>query len=130
MKLLGVIILCILNTGIALAQNDQRFYTNARVTRLEPVTERYRSSKPKSQCQQPALSIAGNIAQDIRQQERRQAKQTSCESTIITDQRTTGYWVTYEYQGRTGRKFLLQKPGKWIRVSVSVKPMLDSLGSR
>jgi len=118
-----------MNAGIALAQNDQRFHTSAKVTHLQPVVEQHRASKPKSLCRQPVLSIATSLAQDIRQQERRQASQSACESSMVTERRITGYWVPYEYQGHAGRKFLTEKPGAWIPVRVRIKPMVGSAKS-
>ena len=127
--LMSVILLCLLNSGIALAQNNQRFHTSAKVTHLEPVVEQHSATKPKSLCRQPVLNIATSMAQDIRQQERRQSKQSVCESSMVTERQITGYWVTYEYQGHTGRKFLIEKPGAWIPVSVRIKPMVGSAKS-
>lgn len=41
-----------------------------------------------------------------------------------------GFNVTYRYAGQTYQAFMAQRPGRWIRVTVDVRPQLDNGGDR
>lgn len=118
MKMLVLLLLCV---GAAMGQNDRSFHARARVIDLEPVTRPDYATAPRAQCQQPTLAIAGSMTLDIRQQERKLARRRACE--VSTRPRVIGYWVTYDYRGHQGRKYMSDKPDDWIPVTVSLEPL-------
>ena len=122
-NLMKILILFLLGAGAAMGQNDRSFHARARVIDLEPVTRPDYATAPKVQCRQPTQPIAGSMTLDIRQQERKLARQRACEVSTRPSQRVIGYWVTYDYKGYQGRKYMSDKPGDWIPVTVSLEPL-------
>ncbi len=126
MKSLLNMLILLLSTGVSSGQNDRWFQTQARVTSLEPVIKTDYVSVSNAHCRQPVLAIARTVAQDIGQQERKQARQLACEADTRPSQKVVGYWVSYEYHGHEGRKYMSQKPADWIPVTVRLEPLRAS----
>lgn len=123
-KLSVLLILLALNPGDAVAQNDRWFHTQAQVIDIQPVFETIDASSSKAHCQRPVRAIAGSMSEDIRLQERKQMRRFACETSAKRSRRKiTGYWVTYEYQGHEGRRYMWEKPGSWIPVTVNLQPL-------
>lgn len=120
--LVSILILLLLGLEVAVGQNDRWFRTRARVVNLEPVIKPDYAASSGDQCQQPDLSVASSMAQDIRQQEQKLTRQLDCETRTQANHRVVGYWVTYDYNGHEGRKYMSEKPGSWIPVMVSLEP--------
>ena len=75
--------------------------------------------------------LGGSIAHDMRRRDAdvgngriRTTRQEVCEvvDRTTTEQRVTGYLVTYRYAGKTHRARMDQRPGETIRVRVHVTP--------
>ena len=118
-----ILVLLLLGGGAAMGQNDRSFHARARVINLEPVTRPDYATAVKAGCQRSALPIAGSMALDIRQQERNLARQRACEVSTKPRHKVVGYWLTYDYQGHQGRKYVSDKPGDWIPVTISLEPL-------
>lgn len=121
--LVKILILLLLGTCAAMGQNERSFHARARVIDLEPVTRPEYAAAPETRCQQPVLGVAGSMVLDIRRQERKLARQRACEVSTRPSRRVVGYWVTYDYRGHQGRKYMPDKPGDWIPVSVRLEPL-------
>ncbi len=125
-KLFALLFLLVLISGNAIGQNHRWFHTRAKVIELEPVFTTVDTSWSKARCQRPVQRIASSMAEDIRQQEQKQMRRFACEAMAIPRHQITGYWVTYEYQGHQGRKYMSEKPGSWIPVTVNLQPLQAS----
>jgi hypothetical protein len=125
-NLVYMVILCLLGTGTAMGQNNRWFHARARVINLEPVIKPDYATVPKAHCRQAVLTIASSMTQDIRRQEHKLERQLACEARTRTSHRVVGYWVTYDYNGHEGRKYMSDKPGSWISVTVSLEPLQAS----
>lgn len=75
--------------------------------------------------------LGGSLARDISRANRdyqgasgRQVRREVCEvvEQRTTEERVTGYMVTYRYQGETHRARMERRPGERIRVRVKVAP--------
>ena len=127
-SLTKVLVLLLLGVTAAMGQNDRSFDARARVIDLEPVTRPVYATAAKARCQRSAQPIAGSMVLDIRQQERNLARQQACEVSTRSSRRIIGYWVTYDYQGHRGRKYMSDKPGDWIPVTINLEPLHASRG--
>jgi len=125
-KLFVLLFPLVLISGNAIGKNHRWFHTRAKVIELEPVFTTINTSGAKKRCQRPVRRIASSMAEDIRQQERKQMRLLACEAMAIPRHQITGYWVTYEYQGHQGRKYMSEKPGGWIPVTVNLQPLQAS----
>ena len=124
MKLIAsILILLLLIPAVSQAKDNRWFRSQARVTRLEPVVGPGREVLRSTNCRQPVLAIASSMVGDIRQQEEKLKRQRACRAKTRSSHRIVGYWVTYEYNGYEGRKYMPEKPGSWIPVKVSLEPM-------
>ena len=106
----------------------QRFQDYASVVKVEPIVESRPVQVSRRRCEAPPRSsyavIAARIGQDIRRQMHRWEAQPDC--WVVQEQdyreRIVGYWVTYDYGGRTGVKRLSYDPGLLVPVTVSLTP--------
>jgi hypothetical protein len=115
-------------TGQALA-GPYRFRDYASVRNVEPIVESQPVRVTRRLCEDsPANAdapIAARIGDDIRRQIRRWEAEPVCR--VVRERayrkRIVGYWVTYDYGGRTGVRRLSYDPGRRVPVRVNLTPL-------
>jgi len=101
----------------------------ASVVKVEPIVESRPVQVTRRLCEEPpsssAAPIAAHIGEDIRRQMRRWEAGPECR--VVREpgyrKRIVGYWVTYDYGGRTRVKRLRYDPGHRLPVSVRLTPL-------
>jgi len=79
---------------------------------------------------------AGNDNNDYQYRDDNNGVVRRCRTVVTTtgnnydDRGRGGYNVTYRYAGQTYQAFMQQRPGRWIRVTVDVRPQGDNGGYR
>lgn len=103
---------------------QQQYRDYAQVIEVVPVTHfQHGGYQPCQILKLPA--IAQSIADDIRQQQKTWQQNRDCEAYLARHYESfiAGYQVTYRYQGYTGTKFVTDKPGNYLPISVGLTPV-------